>query len=259
MLSSPVYANTELRSAKPQPRRATSQARLSFLSFCPSQPSNLQMRFLHPECFCGTFQHANALPASRTHLRDDIQTPSTARHPRALLYRQHRAAISPLPATLTDHPASVANKRLTENLTPLDATLTKYRGLGVFLTFQRSNVLTCNDLRPNSLRCTFLATPHPLTPYPTISYKNIGGHLPYFPSLLARPLPKECFTTPLPSTDSALSIKIAGCIPTIPILVQRFAQTYSGQGANNNEFSNLSESWCPREDSNLHDLAITAT
>jgi hypothetical protein len=39
-----------------------------------------------------------------------------------------RIPISPLAATLMDLPASVANKRLTVWLTPLDATLTKNRG-----------------------------------------------------------------------------------------------------------------------------------
>jgi hypothetical protein len=41
MLSSPVYVNTELRSAKLQPRQPISPARLSSFSFCPSQPFNL--------------------------------------------------------------------------------------------------------------------------------------------------------------------------------------------------------------------------
>ena len=47
-----------------------------------------------------------------------------------------------------------------------------------FRRSQRFNVPTFqrfNDPRPNSLRCTFLATPHQLTPYPTISYKNHRG------------------------------------------------------------------------------------
>jgi hypothetical protein len=34
-----------------------------------------------------------------------------------------------LDATLTNHPTSVASKRLTQNLTPLDATLVKFRGV----------------------------------------------------------------------------------------------------------------------------------
>jgi len=37
-------------------------------------------------------------------------------------------ALTPLDATLMDHPASVTNKRLTDWLTPLDATFTKNRG-----------------------------------------------------------------------------------------------------------------------------------
>jgi hypothetical protein len=117
MLSSPVYVNTETRSAALHPRQPISRVRLSFFSFCPSQPSNLQ-----------TFQRANALSASRTQLLDAIQTPSNACHPRPLPSRQHRSPLSPLSAPLTDHRTSVANKRLTENLTPLDATLTKNRG-----------------------------------------------------------------------------------------------------------------------------------
>ena len=39
--------------------------------------------------------------------------------------------ISPLAAILMDLPASVANKRLTSRLNPLDATFTKIRGVGV--------------------------------------------------------------------------------------------------------------------------------
>jgi len=38
-------------------------------------------------------------------------------------------ALTPLAATLMDLPASVANKRLTTWLTPLDATLTENRGV----------------------------------------------------------------------------------------------------------------------------------
>jgi|SRR5712692_4805533 len=39
------------------------------------------------------------------------------------------APVTPLAATLTDIPASVANKGLTSELSPLDATLTKNRGV----------------------------------------------------------------------------------------------------------------------------------
>ena len=40
-------------------------------------------------------------------------------------------ALTRLSATLTNHPTSVASKALTENLTPLEATLTKNKGVGV--------------------------------------------------------------------------------------------------------------------------------
>src|SRR5712692_5405944 len=63
-----------------------------------------------------------------------LLTPSESSHPKPLLTRQHFAPISPLAATLMDLPASVANKRLTAQLSPLDATLTKNRGVwGVLL------------------------------------------------------------------------------------------------------------------------------
>jgi hypothetical protein len=60
-----------------------------------------------------------------------LLTPSKSSHPNPLLSRQHFALISPLTATLMDLPASVANKRLTARLSPLDATLIKNRGGGV--------------------------------------------------------------------------------------------------------------------------------
>jgi len=46
-------------------------------------------------------------------------------------YLVHSSSLSPLDATLMDLPASVANKRLTAKLSPLDATLTKTRGGGI--------------------------------------------------------------------------------------------------------------------------------
>src|SRR6266852_6486649 len=55
-------------------------------------------------------------------------------------------ALSPLDATLMDLPASVANKRLTVRLNPLDATLTKNTGVGdrsPSLRHRRSDVQTC--------------------------------------------------------------------------------------------------------------------
>src|SRR6266849_6284300 len=54
----------------------------------------------------------------------------TSSHPNPLLSRRHFAPISPLDATLMDLAASVANKRLTAWINPLDATLTKNPGGG---------------------------------------------------------------------------------------------------------------------------------
>src|SRR6266446_5565486 len=52
-------------------------------------------------------------------------------HPTQLLPRRHSVRVSPLAATLMVPLASVANKRLTVGVSPLDATLTKNRGEGV--------------------------------------------------------------------------------------------------------------------------------
>src|SRR5580693_8397131 len=57
-----------------------------------------------------------------------LLTPLRSSHPGPLLSCQHPAPVSLSAATLRDLPASVANKRLTAQLTPLDATLTKNRG-----------------------------------------------------------------------------------------------------------------------------------
>jgi hypothetical protein len=57
-----------------------------------------------------------------------LPTLPNSSHSRPLLSRQQSVGISPLHATLMGLSASVANKRLTPNLTPLDATLTKNTG-----------------------------------------------------------------------------------------------------------------------------------
>src|SRR5258708_6840716 len=72
----------------------------------PASPLNLQLLTFNLPLFnVSTFQPSN-LPT----------------------FQPSKAALSPLPATLIDLPASVANKRLTAGLTLLDATLTKNRG-----------------------------------------------------------------------------------------------------------------------------------
>ncbi len=76
--------------------------------------------------------------------------PPKSSHPSQLLSWQQNAPVSPLAATLMDLPASVANKRLTAGLSPLDATLTKNRGrravclttILLTLTFGRSDLRT---------------------------------------------------------------------------------------------------------------------
>jgi hypothetical protein len=113
MLSSPVYAEFH-------PRPSVSHSRAFSNAFFFSATLN-----------DSTHQHPN-----------DIQTPTKACNTIASLYRQHRAPLSPLPATFTDHPASAANKRLTVNLTPLDATLTKNRGRGApYLSLRSTKII----------------------------------------------------------------------------------------------------------------------
>ena len=58
-----------------------------------------------------------------------LLTPPISFYPKPLLSRRHPAPVSPLAATLMDSPASAADKRLTAGLSPLDATLTKNRGV----------------------------------------------------------------------------------------------------------------------------------
>jgi len=54
--------------------------------------------------------------------------------PRLPRFAQFLCNVSPLAATLMDFPTSVANKRLTEGVSPLDATLTKNGGWGLQLS-----------------------------------------------------------------------------------------------------------------------------
>ena len=67
-----------------------------------------------------------------------LLTPSESFHPTQLLSRQQSTPGSPLAATLMNFPASVANKRLTAWLSPLDSTLTKNRGGGVMVNLHPS-------------------------------------------------------------------------------------------------------------------------
>jgi hypothetical protein len=135
MLSSPVYTEFHPRPPKSSPVS---------LFFPNVQPANL------PTC---------------------LRCPNSSKilpHPRPFLCRQHYAPISSLAATRTNPPASVADKRLTPILTPIDAKLTKNRGGGVFRTLRFNfQMLTVN-----------LPIPNPL-PYLVTSLRPpFGAHLP---------------------------------------------------------------------------------
>ena len=94
-------------------------------------------------------------------------------------------ALSPLDATLTDLPASVANKGLTSLLNPLDATLTKNQGgtsvpLDVPI-FRRSNVQSASrmglrDARTTCFRVTSLPRPG-VTAIPSAAVLSFGRNL----------------------------------------------------------------------------------
>src|SRR6266446_1150497 len=58
-----------------------------------------------------------------------LLTPSKSSAPTQLLSREHFVRVSPLAATLIDLPASVANNRLTGDLSPLAATASKITAL----------------------------------------------------------------------------------------------------------------------------------
>src|SRR5713226_158214 len=76
-----------------------------------------------------------------------LLTPPKSFHLKLLFPRQHFASISPLAATLMDLLASVANKRLTAELNPLDATLTKNEGWGYSSQFGKVCALTATRTR----------------------------------------------------------------------------------------------------------------
>jgi hypothetical protein len=161
---------------------------------------------------------------------------SKSSHPVPLLSRQQPALLNPLAATLMNLPASAANKRLTAGLTPLDATLTKNRGVAFqssngFLrgsqpsnlqTFQPSNsflVSRRSDVRRSdvatifrpvfSIACALFQVPSPLTPLlatltktpgctPTIPIPELASPLTLrpFDSWTLRPLDAPTFLSP---------------------------------------------------------------
>ena len=80
------------------------------------------------------------------------------RTPRSYLLFQQFPGVSLLAATLMDPLASVANKRLATELTPLDATLTKIRGKGDALLVRSAERPSVTSLLPYLLTSSFLFT-----------------------------------------------------------------------------------------------------
>ncbi len=101
-----------------------------------------------------------------------------------LLSRRQPASISPLAATLMDLPASVANKRLTAWLSPLDATLTKKRGVGVFFPFWNSSQLGVNLSFQSLTHCTFY------NPF-VFTFMHVMGGVPPGASIFPTPTRRE--------------------------------------------------------------------
>ena len=121
----------------------------------------------------GCNRHVSSVPAAMLARQAVLLTLPRSSHPRPLLSRQHYAPVSPLAATLTNLPASIANKRLTQSLNPFDSTLTKNTGAGSAL--QLSAFLRSNVQRRNSFPVTSLAAPHLATSIESHPYKNHGG------------------------------------------------------------------------------------
>ena len=113
-------------------------------------------------------------------------------------------ALSPLTATLMDLRASVANKRLTAWLSPLDATLTKNRGGGPPpRTFRRSDA---GNFRRGDVQ-TFGRSPSPIAAK-RLWCNNSQRYEISSPS---------GETTPLPLVSKTTRADIGNCPPTLPI------------------------------------------
>jgi len=137
-----------------------------------------------------------AAPSPSPSRRFDVQPLRHADIPSAI-------PITPLNTTHMDLPVSMANKRLTENLIPLNTTLAKNKGAGAALqlsTFPRSNVHRCN-----SFSVTSLAAPHLATSIESHPYKNQGAgaalYFPNAPTCRSHPSPLRLFDS---SGSSAL-------------------------------------------------------
>ena len=94
----------------------------------PSKPLKVILDQLYLYVIIAVYSARSSCPRPMLTCQAVLLTPPNFCHPRPLLSRQQSIGISPLSATLMDLPASVANKRLTARLNPLDATLTKNTG-----------------------------------------------------------------------------------------------------------------------------------
>jgi hypothetical protein len=113
---------------------------------------------------------------------------------------ENPATVTPLAATLMDLPASVANKRLTAELNPLAATLTKTRGCCF----------------PRALRTARSGGPAVLRLFGSLTFQ------PFNFSTISQPVFSTAYalfqvTYPVTPVFATLT-KTAGCIPKIPIL-----------------------------------------
>jgi hypothetical protein len=134
----------------------------------------------HPRSLCSSPAPVAALPV----FPQDAPVSHTKFQP------PPKPALTHLNATLTSHPASVASKGFTENLTPLEATLTKNTGVGVSpaIPFQKWN--SCSQPTRDTHDHLFspLIARHSFTPARSGSLR-----------LLESALPKNARVTPLQS------------------------------------------------------------
>src|SRR5882672_2775444 len=116
-----------------------------------------------------------------------LLTSSESSDPTQLLSRQQSTPGSPLAATLMSLPPSVANKRLTAWLSPLDSTLTKNRGAGVLWLTRHPTKSVCPERPSGVTDLSSLSVPRdpghwaPITSYPPQPLSQIVH--PHAPSL----------------------------------------------------------------------------
>ena len=139
-----------------------------------------------------------AIESYRRPLRRGLPEEST--RPTRLLSHLHFLRVSPLDATLMTSPASVANKRLTVELNPLDGTFTKNRGRGPppvyplpvpFLSLPTPSRPQHFDQRPQSCR----KEPVPSASQITSHESPVMAHIPC-PQQNSRLHPPSCILSP---------------------------------------------------------------